>query len=44
MEESVAPVLDAAGRVLAFMSRHPTDEGDIAHDFDLFVRLPAGAR
>jgi Tol biopolymer transport system component len=41
MEESVAPVLDAAGRVLAFMSRHPTDDGDIEHDFDLFVRLPA---
>ena len=44
MEESVAPVLDAAGLVLAFTSRHPIDELDTAHDFDLFVRVTAPER
>ena len=39
MEESVAPAVDAAGRVLAFTSRHPIDEEDTGHDFDLFVRV-----
>ena len=34
---SVGPVLDAAGRVFAFSSRHPTGPGDDSADFDLFV-------
>jgi Tol biopolymer transport system component len=41
MEESVAPVVDASGTVVAFSSRHPIDATDAAHDFDLFVRVPA---
>jgi Tol biopolymer transport system component len=40
MEESGAPAIDGTGRVIAFASRHPIDVGDIAHDFDLFVRIP----
>lgn len=40
MEESGAPAVDGTGRVIAFASRHPIDAGDIAHDFDLFVRIP----
>jgi Tol biopolymer transport system component len=42
MEESVAPAIDSAGRVLAFTSRHPIDERDTGHDFDLFVRIASG--
>ena len=37
MENSRGPALDAAGRVLAFGSRHPIDDGDAAHDEDLYV-------
>ena len=44
IEESTAPVLDGSGRVVAFTSRHPTDDGDVGHDFDLFVRVPADPR
>jgi Tol biopolymer transport system component len=38
-EESEAPQIDADGTVVAFTSRHPIDERDTAHDFDLFVRI-----
>jgi Tol biopolymer transport system component len=38
MEESVAPAIDAGGRVIAFSSRHPIDAQDVGNDFDLFVR------
>lgn len=34
---SVGPVVDAAGRVFAFSSRHPTGPEDDRADFDLFV-------
>jgi Tol biopolymer transport system component len=34
---SVGPVMDAAARVLAFSSRHPSGAPDDAADFDLFV-------
>ena len=37
MEPSVEPSLDAAGRVLAFSSRHPINVGDRRNDFDLFL-------
>ena len=37
MEESVAPAMSAGGDVIAFSSRHPIDEHDVDHDFDLFV-------
>ena len=36
-EVSTGPSLDAAGRVIAFSSRHPTDASDVKHDFDLFI-------
>ena len=36
-EVSTGPSLDAAGRVIAFSSRHPIDSSDVKHDFDLFV-------
>ena len=36
-EVSTGPSLDAAGRVIAFSSRHPIDPSDVKHDFDLFV-------
>ena len=39
MTPSVAPALDAGGRVVAFTSRHPTDASDDRNDFDLFVRV-----
>ena len=42
-EESEAPQLDASGEVVVFTSRHPIDERDILHDFDLFVRAPAAS-
>ena len=38
-EESSSPQFDSAGEVIAFASRHPIDEQDISHDFDLFVRI-----
>jgi Tol biopolymer transport system component len=34
---SIGPALDAAGRVFAFSSRHPTGPEDDGADFDLFV-------
>lgn len=40
MAPSVAPALDASGRVVTFTSRHPTDASDDRNDFDLFVRIP----
>ncbi len=40
MAPSVAPALDAGGRVVAFTSRHATDATDGRNDFDLFVRIP----
>ena len=36
-EVSAGPSLDAAGRVIAFSSRHPINSSDLKHDFDLFV-------
>jgi Tol biopolymer transport system component len=39
MEESGGPAIDASGAIVAFTSRHPIDTRDIAHDFDLFVRV-----
>jgi Tol biopolymer transport system component len=38
MEASTGPALDARAEVTAFSSRHPTDDGDVRNDFDLFVR------
>ena len=38
MEESSAPSLDDAGRVIVFPSRHPRNDHDEAHDEDLYVR------
>ena len=37
MANSRAPLLDASGELLAFGSRHPTDEHDRRDDEDLFV-------
>ena len=37
MEPSGGPALDAAGAIVAFSSRHPTDVSDKKNDFDLFV-------
>ena len=39
MAPSVGPAIDAAGRVVTFTSRHPTDATDNRNDFDLFVRV-----
>ena len=39
MEDSRAPSLDEAGRVIVFASRHPLNDHDEAHDEDLYVRL-----
>ena len=36
-EVSTGPSLDAAGRLIAFSSRHPIDPSDVKHDFDVFV-------
>jgi Tol biopolymer transport system component len=41
MAPSVAPALDARGRILTFTSRHPTGIGDDRNDFDLFVSVAA---
>jgi Tol biopolymer transport system component len=38
-EESSSPQFDSTGEVIAFASRHPIDERDSRHDFDLFVRI-----
>jgi Tol biopolymer transport system component len=37
LEPSRAPSLDASGTVMAFASRHPTDDDDIDNDEDLFL-------
>jgi hypothetical protein len=37
MENSRAPSLDAAGRVLTFGSRHPIDGSDKGPDDDLYI-------
>jgi Tol biopolymer transport system component len=37
MEGSGGPALDAAGRIVAFSSRHPVDANDRKNDFDLFI-------
>jgi Tol biopolymer transport system component len=39
MEPSGGPMLDAAGRVLVFSSRHPAEPSDDGNDFDLFLRV-----
>jgi Tol biopolymer transport system component len=39
MAPSVGAAVDAAGRVVTFTSRHPTDATDNRNDFDLFVRV-----
>ena len=39
MAPSVGAAIDAAGRVVTFTSRHPTDATDNRNDFDLFVRV-----
>jgi Tol biopolymer transport system component len=44
MEESAAPALDALGGTVAFASKHPIDDEDVANDFDLFLRVPAPVR
>jgi Tol biopolymer transport system component len=43
MEASCGPALDASGRVLAFVSRHPTGPFDRGEDFDLFVQAEAAS-
>jgi Tol biopolymer transport system component len=42
MEGSRRPMLDAAGRVLIFSSRHPIDDEDMRSDDDLFIHVRAG--
>lgn len=37
MEPSVGPAADRSARVIAFASRHPLDQLDDRHDYDLFV-------
>ncbi len=37
MEESRAPSIDDAGQLVAFASRHPIGERDVANDEDLYV-------
>jgi hypothetical protein len=37
MEPSVGPAADRRARVIAFASRHPLDQLDDRHDYDLFV-------
>ena len=37
MEPSLGPAVDRGGGVVAFASRHPVDENDDRHDYDLFV-------
>ena len=38
MEYSRAPCLDATGRIVVFVTRHPTGEGDDGQDEDLLIR------
>lgn len=44
MEASVGPAIDAAGKVVAFSSRHPTGQLDRKNDFDLFIRAAPSHR
>jgi Tol biopolymer transport system component len=44
MEGSAGPAIDAAGAIVAFSSRHPTDPLDTKNDFDLFIRATGDAR
>ena len=37
MEPSLGPATDGTGTVIAFASRHPLDQADDRHDYDLFV-------
>jgi len=37
MEPSIGPAADRTGSVVAFLSRHPLDQADDRHDYDLFV-------
>jgi Tol biopolymer transport system component len=37
MEASIGPVTDRTGAIVAFASRHPLDQADDRHDYDLFV-------
>ena len=37
MEPSIGPSIDRTGAVVAFASRHPLDQADARHDYDLFV-------
>jgi Tol biopolymer transport system component len=37
MEPSIGPAMDRSGAVIAFASRHPLDQADDRHDYDLFV-------
>jgi Tol biopolymer transport system component len=43
MEYSRAPSLDASGRVLVFVTRHPVDDGDDDYDEDLVVQTHSRA-
>jgi Tol biopolymer transport system component len=38
LEYSRAPALDAAGHLVIFATRHPTDDGDEGYDEDLLIR------
>jgi hypothetical protein len=40
-EASIGPALDAAGRYVAFSSRHPIDADDVGSDYDLMVQAVA---
>jgi Tol biopolymer transport system component len=37
MEYSRAPSLDASGRIVVFVTRHPTGDGDDGHDEDVII-------
>jgi Tol biopolymer transport system component len=37
MEPSIGPAADGGGRIVVFASRHPLDQTDDRHDYDLFV-------
>jgi WD40-like Beta Propeller Repeat len=37
MEPSLGAAADGTGRIVAFASRHPLDQADDRHDYDLFV-------
>ena len=38
MEYSRAPSLDASGRIVVFVTRHPVDDRDEGHDEDLLIK------